>query len=91
VQVSGSPANIIKPYTSLDSSCQLHNVKANSLYNESGSSGDNENSIEHSDKGESMKNSQTFTLQLNGSPRSHTGSMGIATLSLVFTLAIRYL
>lgn len=84
------PANIIKPYTSLDSSCQLHNVKTNSLYNESGLNVDNENTIENNDKGELMKNSQTFTLQLNRSS-CHMSEIGMVSLMLLLTFALRYL
>lgn len=89
-QVSGAPANIIKPYTSVDSACQLHNAKTNSLYNESGISSDNENSIENNDKSELMKNSPTFTLELNSSSCHLSKSRTIALL-LLFTFSLGYL
>lgn len=84
------PANIIKPYTSLDSSCQLNNVKTNSLYNDSGMNVDNDNSIENSDKSESLKNSRMFTLELNSSP-CHKSELTLVSVVALLAVVLRYL
>jgi hypothetical protein len=91
IQVSGTPTNIVKPFTSLDTTCQLHNVKTNSLYNDSGMSVDNaENSIENNDKGEMMKNSPAFTLELNSSS-CHISKSKTVSLLLLLTFVLCYL
>ena len=71
-QVAGTPANIVKPYTALDSSCPYHDVKTNSIYKyppntQSNDIDGEENSISDSEKIKVTRHSPTYSLELSSS------------------------
>lgn len=88
-QISGTPANIIKPFSSLDTTCPMQDINTNSVYKHAETTSNDvdgdENSIVDNNKSKVTRHSPTYSLELSS---GSTQPITCLTVLLSITLLV---
>lgn len=95
-QVSGTPANIVKPYTSPDSSCPTQDINTNSVYKftetTSNDIDEDDNVLGDNGKSKVTRHSPTYNSLELSSSSSQLGNLSVVLVAVVsLAVNLRYL
>jgi hypothetical protein len=94
VQVSGAPTNILKPFSTLESTCPMQDINTNSVYKYGETTSNDidgdENLIVDNSKNKVTRHSPTYSLELSSGSTQPIGCLSVLVSIALLVVNLRY-